>query len=126
MTEKDAAITAELSSVAGSLQGMRDGILLLGEHGCNMGTLDRISSSLLSNAARTKAVIDLLMDEDEYEPSDELECPHCGWWGVVDDLKSGYTFPRYCPRCGKELPEEGCCSGDGGFTPFEQRTGNDD
>lgn len=37
-----------------------------------------------------------------------FECKGCGWSGVVDNVRAGYSFdgtdmPRHCPNCGKKI-----------------------
>ena len=53
---------------------------------------------------------------DADEVYDELHCPKCGWNGIVDNLKSGFTFPKYCPNCGTDKLD-GQFSGGENYTP---------
>jgi len=39
-------------------------------------------------------------------------CPKCGWNGIVDNLKSGFTFPIFCPNCGTNKLNENFSRGE--------------
>lgn len=53
---------------------------------------------------------------DEY---DQFYCPKCGWNGIVDNLKSGFTFPNFCPNCGTNELNENFSGGENYRKPNE-------